>query len=159
VAASTEPAIRWAAQQGLSILMDPHSPHPEIARKRALYHEALAIAGHPVEKRQLPMARLVAIAESDAKAQEIARRGAQWTVGSYLPKAGLDFFRGDRERLDPVEHYLRDVAIHGCPERVVDTLARLQEEIPLDYLLLSPLSEKTFQLFTDRVLPYLSGAR
>lgn len=159
VAASTEPAIAWAAEQGLCILMDPHSPHAEIARKRELYREGLATAGHPVEDRQLPMARLVAIAESDAKAEEIARRGAQWTVGAYLPKAGIDFFRRDRERLDPVDHYLRDVAIHGSPQRVVDTLTRLEEEMPLDYLLLSPMSEKTFHLFTDHVLPHVGGAR
>ena len=101
------------------------------------------------------MARLVAVAETDAKAREIARRGAQWTVGSYLPKAGLEIFGGGHEIQDPVERYLHDVAIHGCPERVVDTLARLQEEIPLDYLLLSPLSEKTFYLFTDHVLPHV----
>jgi hypothetical protein len=39
---------------------------------------------------------------------------------------------------------------------VVDTLQRLEAEVPLDYLLLSPLSEKTFDLFTDRVLPQLA---
>ena len=32
VAASSEPAIAWAAQRGLTIMMDPHSPHVEIAR-------------------------------------------------------------------------------------------------------------------------------
>jgi alkanesulfonate monooxygenase SsuD/methylene tetrahydromethanopterin reductase-like flavin-dependent oxidoreductase (luciferase family) len=47
------------------------------------------------------------------------------------------------------------VVIHGSPERVVDTLQRLEEEMPLDYLLLSPLSEKTFGIFTERVLPHV----
>jgi alkanesulfonate monooxygenase SsuD/methylene tetrahydromethanopterin reductase-like flavin-dependent oxidoreductase (luciferase family) len=55
-----------------------------------------------------------------------------------------------------VEWDLNDVVIHGSPERVVDTLRRLEAEMPLDYLLLSPLSEKTFGLFTDRVLPHVS---
>ena len=40
-------------------------------------------------------------------------------------------------------------------EAVVDELARLEVEIPLDYLLLSPLSEKTFWLFTEKVLPHV----
>ena len=38
---------------------------------------------------------------------------------------------------------------------MIDTLKRLEEEIPLDYLLLSPVSEKTFELFTERVLPHV----
>jgi len=48
-----------------------------------------------------------------------------------------------------------DVIIHGSPERVIDILKRLEEEIPLDYLLLSPLSDKSFELFTERVLPHV----
>ena len=101
------------------------------------------------------MARLVAVADSDAEAEAIARRGAKWTVGAYLPKQVLASFREDGQPVDPVDHYLKDVVIHGSPERVVDTLQRLEEEMPLDYLLLSPLSEKTFGIFTERVLPHV----
>ena len=45
------------------------------------------------------------------------------------------------------------VIVHGSPERVVDQLRELETTMPLDYLLVSPLSEKTFDLFTERVLP------
>ena len=38
---------------------------------------------------------------------------------------------------------------------MIDTLKQLEQEVPLDYLLLSPLSEKTFGLFTERVLPHV----
>jgi len=155
VAASSPPALKWAAEQGHTILMDPHSPHPEITRKFLRYREGLEQAGHSVEGRQIPMARLVAVADSDAEAEAIARRGAKWTVGAYLPKQVLASFREDGKQIDPVDHYLKDVVIHGSPERVVDTLQRLQEEMPLDYLLLSPLSEKTFGIFTERVLPHV----
>lgn len=157
VAATSPGAVLWAAEQGHTILMDPHSSHPEISRKLRGYREGLEKAGHPVEGRQIPMGRLVAVAETDAQAEEIARRGAKWTAGSYLPKEALASFREDGKQMDPVDHYLSDVVIHGCPERVVDILARLEEEMPLDYLLLSPLSEKTFGLFTDRVLPHVLG--
>ena len=34
-----------------------------------------------------------------------------------------------------------------------DQLRELGTTMPLDYLLVSPLSEKTFDLFTERVLP------
>lgn len=155
VAASSEGAIDWAAGRGLSILMDPHSPHHEIARKLGLYRAGLARAGHAFAGREIPMGRLVAVAETDAEAAAIARRGAQWTAGAYISKQAVAHFRPGEEELDPVDHYLRDVVIHGSPERVVDQLQRLEEELPLDYLLLSPLSEKTFTLFSERVLPKL----
>ena len=154
-AASSPGAVEWSASRGLSILMDPHSPHPEIARKFALYREGLEKAGHDLAGRQIPMGRLVAVAETDAKAEAVARRAAKWTTGAYLPKEALKAFRRGDEPVDPIEHYLNDVVIHGSPERVVDTLQRLEEEVPLRYLLLSPLSEKTFGLFTERVLPHI----
>lgn len=157
VAASSPGAVEWAAGRGLSILMDPHSAHHEIARKFALYHEGLANQGHDAAGREIPMGRLVAVADTDAEAEAIARRGAKWTAGAYIPKQALAQFRQDDGEVDPVDHYLSDVVIHGSPERVVDTLLRLEEEIPLGYLLLSPLSEKTFGLFTDRVLPHIAG--
>ena len=156
VAASSEPAIAWAASRGLSILMDPHSPHAEIARKREFYRTSLEEAGHVFDGRQLPMARLVAVAETDAEAEAIARRGAQWTAGAYITKEAIAQFRGDEEEIDPVEHYLRDVVIHGSPERVADQLLQLEDEMFLDYLLLSPLSERTFYLFTEQVMPRLA---
>jgi alkanesulfonate monooxygenase SsuD/methylene tetrahydromethanopterin reductase-like flavin-dependent oxidoreductase (luciferase family) len=157
VAASSEGAIEWAAGEGLSILMDPHSPHAEIGRKLALYREGLEGAGHAFGSREIPMGRLVAVAPTDAEAEAVARRGAQWTAGAYINKEVIKHLGGRDEDLDPVDHYLRDVVIHGSPERVVDQLKQLEEEIPLGYLLLSPLSEKTFGLFTDHVLPHVAG--
>lgn len=156
VAATSPPAIDWAAERGLSILMDPHSPHHQIAKKLARYQEGLATAGHASEGRDIPIGRLVAVAPTDAEAEAIARRGAKWTAGAYVNKQLLGAFRPDQKPMDPVDHYLADVVIHGSPENVVDTLQRLAEEMPLGYLLLSPLSEKTFGLFTDRVLPHIS---
>ncbi|MDH4017630.1 MAG: LLM class flavin-dependent oxidoreductase, partial [Actinomycetota bacterium] len=153
VAATSPSAVEWAAERGHSILMDPHSPHGEIARKKRLYLDGLAKHGHDAEGRDLPVGRLVVVAESDAKAEEVARRGARWTAGAYLPKEALGQFRPGDAPVDAVDHYLNEVVIHGSPEKVVDELLRLEEEIPLGYLLLSPLSEQTFGLFTDHVLP------
>ncbi|MGI9591365.1 MAG: LLM class flavin-dependent oxidoreductase [Myxococcota bacterium] len=157
VAATSPGAIEWAASSGLSILMDPHSAHREIARKLALYHEGLEKAGFESAGRDIPIGRLVAVSESDAEAEAVARRAARWTVGSYLPKEALAQFRPGEPAVEPVDHYMKDVVIHGCPERVVDELLTLEDQVPLSYLLLSPLSEKTFGLFTDRVLPHLAG--
>ena len=38
-----------------------------------------------VEKEwDIPMAQLIAVADTDRKAEDIARRGAQWMIGSYM---------------------------------------------------------------------------
>jgi alkanesulfonate monooxygenase SsuD/methylene tetrahydromethanopterin reductase-like flavin-dependent oxidoreductase (luciferase family) len=155
VAATSPDAIAWAARRGHSILMDPHSTHAEIARKRESYRVQLEQHGHAFAGRELPMARLIAIAPSDGEAEQVARRGAAWTTGSYVKAKTMNAFRGDGAELDPTEHYLRDVIVHGSPARVVDQLERLKSEMFLDSLMIAPLSERSFQLFTDEVLPKL----
>ncbi len=152
VAASSLGAVDWAASRGLSILMDPHSAHGEIARKRRHYEDGLEKAGHELGSRDIPTARLMAIAGTDAEAKAVAERGAKWT-SRYIPKQAIASFRSDGRAMEPIDHYMDDVIIHGSPGRVVDTLLRLEEEIPLGYLLLSPLSDRTFELFTEHVLP------
>ncbi len=157
VAASSEGAIDWAADQGLAILMDPHSAHDEIARKQNYYDTRYAKSGSAAPRTpeaDRPIARLVAMAETDAQAKQVAERGAAFSA-RYLPKEAVAGFRADKRIVDPVDHYMDDVIIHGSPERVIDELQRLESEMPLDYLLLSPLSEKSFDLFTERVLPNL----
>ena len=157
VAASSEGAIDWAADQGLAILMDPHSAHDEIARKQ-LYYDARRAAGRTLAPRipesDRPIARLVALAGTDAEAKQVAERGAAFS-SRYLPKEAVASFRADKQIVDPVDHYMDDVIVYGSPERVTDELRRLESEMPLDYLLLSPLSEKSFDLFTEQVLPNL----
>ncbi len=158
VAATSDPAVDWAASRGFSILMDPHSPHAEIARKHARWAEGMTAAGHVAEGRPIPMTRLVAVAETDAEALEVARRGAAWTSGAYITKQAVQAFRGDGAEIDPVDHYLDDVVVHGSPERVADQLEALRETMSLSYLMLAPLSERSFELFTERVLPRVGSS-
>jgi alkanesulfonate monooxygenase SsuD/methylene tetrahydromethanopterin reductase-like flavin-dependent oxidoreductase (luciferase family) len=100
------------------------------------------------------MARLVAVAETERKAEEIARSGAGWIVGSYMGKSGALFDpRGTQK--DPIERYLDGIVVYGTPEKLVDELQRLGEEMFLDYLLAAPLSHESFVLLTERVLPKL----
>ena len=160
VAASSDSAIEWAAQQGHSILMDPHAAHVEIARKRTLYRERMAAHGHSDAGREIPMARLLAVAPSEEKAAEVARRGAGWIVGSYMAPAHAMIFdptnlTGLNEIPDPVERSLRGSVIHGTPESVLDQIERLRETLPLESLMCAPLSHESFMLFTERVLPKL----
>jgi alkanesulfonate monooxygenase SsuD/methylene tetrahydromethanopterin reductase-like flavin-dependent oxidoreductase (luciferase family) len=160
VAASSPDAVEWCAKEGYSILMDPHSSHAEIGRKRHLYEEALVAAGHPTEGRDIPMARLLAVAPTDAEAEDIARRGAQWTVGAYANPAKRSIVSATAteagppgHQADPVTRYVDDVILWGSPARVADKLAELRETIDLRYLMCAPLSHSSFELFTEQILP------
>ncbi|MGH7045308.1 MAG: LLM class flavin-dependent oxidoreductase, partial [Stellaceae bacterium] len=158
VAASSESAIEWAAGRGLSILMDPHSSAAEIGRKRRLYAERLAAAGFSDGGRDIPVARLVAIAGDARRAEEVARSGAQWIVDSYLgarhrPVVQSGFTPAG---VDPVQRYLDEVILHGTPETVTEEILGLRDAIGLDYLLCAPLSHESFMLLTERVLPRLA---
>jgi alkanesulfonate monooxygenase SsuD/methylene tetrahydromethanopterin reductase-like flavin-dependent oxidoreductase (luciferase family) len=150
LAASSPESVERAAAAGFSILMDPHSSHTQIGEKRALYARTLAAHGHSLAGREFPTARMIAIAPTDAEAEAVARAGAAWTIGSYARVPGTPVDPGAA-----VERYVNEVAIHGCPERVVDQIQALRAQIGLDYLMCAPLSHESFMLFTDRVLPKL----
>src|SRR5262249_5247608 len=168
LAASSPEAVAWAASEGFSILMDPHSSHVEIGNKLASYKRGLAEAGFSFEGRTIPIARLLAVAPTDDEAREVARRGAQWTVTSYANparRAAVPGYRPpppsaeeDRRLTDPVGRYMDEVIIHGSPARVADELQRLREEIGLQYLLCAPLSHQSFLLMTEQVIPALARA-
>ena len=58
--------------------------------------------------------------------------------------------------IDPVERYVKEVIIHGTPESVRDQILGLRETAQLNYLLCAPLSQESFALLTDKVVPRLS---
>ena len=145
IASASTRSSDWAAIQGHAILMNPHSTHGEIKAQYAGYRQALAEHGHS-EQQDIPIGRLIAVAPTDAAAEAVARNGAKWTVNAYPGRRP-----GTKE--ERVEIYLNDIMIHGSPAKVVDELKRLEEEIPLDYLLASILSHETLVLLTDEVLP------
>ena len=146
IASSSTDAIDWAAGLGHAILMSPHSSHAESHAKYTRYRAGLD--EHDLSNNQdTPIARLLAIARTDAAAEAVARNGARWTIESY---AGP---RQETSKEERIERYVDDVIIHGSPAKVVEELKRLEEEIPLEYLLASILSHETFMLLTDEVMP------
>lgn len=155
VAASSPPAVEWAGEQGHAILMDPHSPHSEIAHKWQIYRDTLEKNGHSITARDIPMARLLAVAPTAREAEEIARRGAEWTINAYATPVTTAALGNPTTptTLDPVEQYMKDIILYGTPEQLVDQLQELQESMPLNYLLCAPLSNTSFTLFTEQVLP------
>ena len=155
MAATSDGALQWAAERGFSILMDPHAGHADIGRKRRFYAEKLAAAGHTIDGRELPVARLVAVAEATAKAAEVARTGAQWICDSYFGSQHnpVGFTDPNKRGLDPVQRYLDEVILHGTPESLIDQIQALQETAQMNYLLCAPLSQLSFNLLTEKVLP------
>ncbi len=154
MAASSPDAIRWSAAKGFSIMMDPHSSMDDIATKRQMYDTTLSENDFDPHGRDIPVARLLAIAPSDAQARQIAESGAQWTTASYA-KNSLSLKQQEGQR-DPIQRYVDDVILWGSPAKVADLLLQYEADKQLNYLLCAPLSHQTFQLFNDEVLPRLS---
>ncbi len=157
MAASSTPAIEWAARQGFSILMDPHSSRADLIGKRRHYGTCLSAAGFSDTGRDIPMARLIAVDETADKAREVARRVAEWTVASYVGKAGN--VRQEARSWggkDPIDYYLDEVMIHGTADSVADQIRSFGAEIGMNYLMAAPMSGRSFRLLTDKVLPLVA---
>jgi alkanesulfonate monooxygenase SsuD/methylene tetrahydromethanopterin reductase-like flavin-dependent oxidoreductase (luciferase family) len=160
MAASSVPAIEWAASQGHSILMDPHSSRADLIQKRRHYAAKLEEAGYSDMGRTIPMSRLVAVDETDEKARAVAKRVAEWTIASYVGPQHKANVRAEVRTYggkDPVDFYLDEVMIHGTPERVVDQIQSFGAEIGMTYLMAAPMSGRSFRLLTDKVLPRIGG--
>jgi alkanesulfonate monooxygenase SsuD/methylene tetrahydromethanopterin reductase-like flavin-dependent oxidoreductase (luciferase family) len=159
MAASSSPAIDWAASQGHSILMDPHSSRADLIRKRRHYATMLVEAGHSDADRTIPMARLVAVDETKEKASAVATRVAEWTLTSYVgPKHSANVRQEARNfgGKNPIDFYVDDVMIHGTAESVVDQIQSFAADIGMTYLMAAPMSGRSFQLLTDKVLPRIA---
>src|SRR5712691_3257541 len=124
MAASSEAAIEWAAGRGFSILLSPHDSTRDIGKKRMAYAGRLVEAGFAVEGRDLPVARLVAIADTAAKAAEVARRGAQWIVDSYFGAQHRPVGVADPAApgVDPIQRYLDDVIWPATPRQFLERI-------------------------------------
>ena len=156
MAATSEGSIDWAAGRGFSILMDPHSAHADLGRKRRYYAEKLAAAGFSIEGRDMPMARLLALGDSagGGRGGRAARRRMDRQL-VFRRAAPVGIKDPTAPGADPVQRYLDGVILHGTAESVLDQILRLREEIGLDYLLAAPLSHRSFMLLTEKILPRL----
>lgn len=161
LAASSPDSIRKAAAEGYTIMLGPHDSNGEIHYKRQLYQDVMEANGHFVGDRDLPIVRYVALGDTRAQAEQVARQSSSWTVGAYAnpnksgrPREEIPGHERD-PNVDPVERYLHDVAIVGTAAEVVDRFKELEVEIPMNYLMLAPMNQDTFVRFTKDVLPNL----
>ena len=155
MASGSDSAIRWAASKGFSCMLGPHDGRQQLGAKRRLYGEEMTKAGFSDKGRDIPTVRLIALAETRTRAAEVAKRGAEWLVASYIGpqhKSVLQHSK-DYQGMDPIEFYMKEVIVHGTADDVVDQLHALADIAQLNYLMAAPLSRETFKLFTDKVVP------
>jgi len=159
LAAGSEGSVRWSGKRGYSIMLGPHSTFAENAGHFGLYCDEMRENGHSVEGRDIPMARFVAIGRTDAEAEEIARKGSGFLTNAYMNASKATRPESEDQRIltmeesAKIERYIDSVIIHGTPERVVDKLHELQEQMHLHYLMAAPLSHSSFMALTEQVLP------
>ena len=165
IASSSPDSIEWAATRGHTAMLGPHAEFDKVAKMRNFFLDKLKANGHSAEGRDIPMARLIAVADTDAEAEKIARSGAEWIVKSYKNESkGMAnpvktvVVDGKVQEVDDIDRYLQDAIIWGTPERVIDLLHRLEEEMYLDYLMCAPLSHSSFMMFTEKVMPHFLGS-
>lgn len=160
LAAGSSQAARWAGKNGYSIMLGPHSTVQENVEHRELYRHELESHGHTIAGRDIPIARFIAVAETDSAAEQIARTGAEWLVGTYMnackatSPTSPDQAVLTLDAATKIGRYLESSMIHGSPERVIDRIESLREEMFLEYLMIAPLSHSSFVTFTDKVMPH-----
>lgn len=142
--------------------LDPDGPTFVAQRSsRKRQHDAVKLveAAFSDAGRTIPMARLVAIDETQEKAREVAKRAAQWTVGSYVGRKHPNV-RQERRTFggkDPIDFYLADAISYGTADSVAEPILAFGAEIGMDYLMAAPLSGRSFRLLPATVLSRIVG--
>jgi hypothetical protein len=80
MAAGSPASVCWAAAQGYSLILKPHTHYTELGKKREIYRKELETHDHIIAGCDIPMARILAVVETAQAAEAIAPWGAQWLV-------------------------------------------------------------------------------
>ena len=78
-------------------------------------------------------------------------------MGTHIAAMTKNLRIGTAVSLASFYHPLRlaeEVAVCGMPEKVIDDIEEMRETLPLDYLMIAPLSHSSFVMFTEKVLPH-----
>ena len=122
-------------------MLGPHAEFAEIAEMRNFFLDKLKANGHAVEGRDIPMARLIAVADTDGEAEQIARRGAEWIVKAYKneskgmanPVKTIEV-DGKIQEVDDIDRYLQDAI---KPSARSEPVSKLAPTVPVSYIFLA----------------------
>jgi alkanesulfonate monooxygenase SsuD/methylene tetrahydromethanopterin reductase-like flavin-dependent oxidoreductase (luciferase family) len=135
MAASSDAAVRRAAEYGFPWLINPHASLATLEGQMDLYRSVAAQQGHPMPD-TVPMFKELSIAETRADAFEVARPFLEKKYASYA-SWGLDKPMPKSESLSaPFVELARDRFIMGTPEDVSTELERYHKSIGANHLVL-----------------------
>ena len=135
LAGATERSIGTAARMGLGLFLSSWTPFDELARQSAYYRALLAetppsLRANPA-RGHVDIARLVYVAETDAKARRdseagILRHLQHFSSGHTSGYLGTvqEKTVGDRTGYDALAH---DIILHGSPATVAEKIAHLRD--------------------------------
>ncbi len=163
MAANNDKMVKTAAERADKWLMNPHALVSTLARQQALFRTARADAGLP--QVPLPVLREVCVAQTSARATEIAERSLGKKYDLYV-QWGQDKAQPKDDPLDiPIRELVRDRFIVGDPDECAQQLQELQEAIDTDCVIVrfdwvpgeQQQAVDAIRLFERYVIPQITG--
>ncbi len=132
-----ELSLRRAAQLGDAWVPGPTAHLSKLLEARSQYWRFLREAGRDPGGLPAPLTREVVIAETEARARELAERHL---LVNYRDEYAKDWShpligREDATPVDQLEHLGRDRFLVGTPDQVVSQLQRFREAFGVDHLI------------------------
>jgi alkanesulfonate monooxygenase SsuD/methylene tetrahydromethanopterin reductase-like flavin-dependent oxidoreductase (luciferase family) len=123
MAANNDRAVERAAELGDAWVINPHATLATIARQTEIYRAALARAGKPFPV-ELPMRRELFVAETSAKAIELAQPYVEKKYEAYVAWGQHRALPADDDMTQAFEGLAQDRFILGDPARCADEIMR-----------------------------------
>lgn len=126
LAANNDRAVERAAELGDTWVINPHATLSTIARQIPIYRAALARAGKPFPA-ELPMRRELFVAETDARAVELARPYVEKKYAAYVAWGQHRALPADDDMTQAFDGLAQDRFILGDAARCADEINRCAE--------------------------------
>lgn len=123
MAANNDRAVERAAALGDTWVINPHATLATIARQTGIYRAALARAGKPFPA-ELPMRRELFVAETSARAVELARPYVEKKYEAYVAWGQHRALPADDDMTQAFEGLAQDRFILGDPAHCADEINR-----------------------------------
>ena len=149
MAATSEPAIDWAASRGFSILMDPHSSMKELGAKRRHYTAKLAAVRAP---------RMRASGGRGLQAPTASNVAAQPSRAPSYPAVPRTVVQAWRMISPPALNWPTRLNTRKISRKTLassPSVGLWKRSRSTSGTVMAPLSRDTFRLLVDKVLPRL----
>ncbi len=132
-----EPSLRRAAELGDAWIPGPTANLQKLLDAQAAYRRCLVTAGRDLSSLPTPLTRELVIADTDARARDLAERHL---LVNYRDEYGKDWShpligREDTTPVDRLDALGRDRFLVGGPEEVTRQIQRFREVFGVDHLI------------------------